>query len=64
MKLGEKVTWVLEPRLQATQSFGDAKLEEFDDSELSNINFTCGSPTNHQGLTSGKMALGLTLAAA
>ena len=40
MKLGEKVTWVLEPRLQATQSFGDAKLEEFDDSELSNINFT------------------------
>lgn len=29
MKLGEKVTWVLEPRVQITQSFGDAKLDEF-----------------------------------
>ena len=29
MKLGETVTWVLEPRVQLTQSFGDAKLDEF-----------------------------------
>lgn len=29
IKLGEDVTWVLEPRVQVTQSFGDAKLDEF-----------------------------------
>lgn len=29
IKLGESATWVVEPRVQVTQSFGDAKLDEF-----------------------------------
>ncbi len=29
IKVGDKVDWTLEPRVQVTQSFGDAKLEEF-----------------------------------
>jgi len=29
LKVGEKVSWVVEPRIQVTQSFGDAKLDEF-----------------------------------
>jgi len=29
IKLGESTTWVVEPRVQVTQSFGDAKLDEF-----------------------------------
>lgn len=32
LKAGEAVTWVLEPRVQLTQSFGDAKLDDFTDS--------------------------------
>lgn len=32
INLGENVTWVLEPRVQVTQSFGDAKLDEFAES--------------------------------
>jgi LPS-assembly protein len=32
LKAGESVTWVLEPRVQLTQSFGDAKLDDFTDS--------------------------------
>lgn len=30
IKTGDKVTWILEPRVQVTKSFGDAKLDEFD----------------------------------
>jgi len=30
IKLGENITWTLEPRVQFTQSFGDAKLDEFE----------------------------------
>ena len=37
MKIGESVTWVLEPRVQVTRSFGDAKLEEFVESSDSAI---------------------------
>ena len=29
IRLGESTTWVVEPRVQLTQSFGDAKLDEF-----------------------------------
>lgn len=29
VKVGEAVTWILEPRVQVTQSFGDARLDEF-----------------------------------
>jgi len=29
IRLGESTTWVVEPRVQVTQSFGDAKLDEF-----------------------------------
>ncbi|MEP3654080.1 MAG: LPS assembly protein LptD [Litorimonas sp.] len=32
LKAGETVTWVLEPRVQVTQSFGDAKLNDFTES--------------------------------
>ncbi len=39
LKAGESVTWVLEPRVQVTQSFGDAKLDEFVDSGAANLNF-------------------------
>ncbi len=31
LKVGETVTWVVEPRLQLTQSFGDPKLDDFTD---------------------------------
>jgi len=31
VKLGQDVTWILEPRVQVTQSFGDAKLDEFEE---------------------------------
>lgn len=31
IRLGEDVTWILEPRIQVTQSFGDAKLDEFEE---------------------------------
>ncbi len=37
VKLGENVTWVLEPRVQVTQSFGDAKLDEFVESGASDF---------------------------
>jgi len=37
IKLGEKVTWVLEPRLQITESFGDAKLDEFEEVGVTDI---------------------------
>ncbi len=40
MKVGEKVNWVLEPRLQVTQSFGDARLDEFTDSGAGDILFS------------------------
>ena len=31
LKAGESVSWVLEPRVQLTQSFGDARLDDFTD---------------------------------
>lgn len=37
VNLGEKVTWVLEPRLQLTHSIGDAKLDEFVESGATDI---------------------------
>lgn len=37
LKAGEAVTWVLEPRVQLTQSFGDAKLDEFTDSGAASL---------------------------
>lgn len=40
IKAGEDVTWVVEPRVQVTQSFGDAKLDEFTDSGATNLIFT------------------------
>ena len=40
LKTGEKITWVLEPRLQVTQSFGDAKLDEFTDAGVANLILT------------------------
>ncbi len=40
IKAGENVTWVVEPRVQVTQSFGDAKLDEFTDSGASDLVFT------------------------
>ena len=40
IKAGEAVTWVVEPRVQATRSFGDAKLDEFTDSGAADLIFT------------------------
>ena len=40
LKAGETVTWVLEPRVQVTQSFGDAKLDEFIESGASDVILT------------------------
>jgi len=40
IKLGESTTWVLEPRVQVTQSFGDAKLDEFVQSGAANMPLT------------------------
>ena len=40
IKAGETVSWVLEPRVQVTQSFGDAKLDEFTDSGAAGLIFT------------------------
>ncbi len=40
LKAGESVTWTLEPRVQVTHSFGDAKLDEFVASGASNILLT------------------------
>ena len=37
VKLGENVTWILEPRAQITQSFGDARLDEFVESGASDF---------------------------
>ena len=37
LKLGEKITWIAEPRLQVTHSFGDAKLDEFIESGATDI---------------------------
>jgi len=37
VKLGSNVTWILEPRAQITQSFGDARLDEFVESGASDI---------------------------
>ena len=37
LKAGEDVTWVLEPRVQLTQSFGDAKLDDFTDSGAASL---------------------------
>ena len=37
LKAGESVTWVLEPRVQLTQSFGNAKLDEFTDSGAASL---------------------------
>jgi len=37
VKLGKNVTWILEPRAQITQSFGDARLDEFVESGASDI---------------------------
>ena len=37
LKAGENVTWVLEPRVQLTQSFGDAKIDEFTDSVATDL---------------------------
>ena len=40
IKAGKTVSWVLEPRVQVTQSFGDAKLDEFTDSGAAGLIFT------------------------
>ena len=40
IKAGETVSWVLEPRVQVTQSFGDAKLDEFTNSGAADLIFT------------------------
>ena len=40
LKAGQSVTWVLEPRIQVTQSFGDAKLDEFTDSGAADLILT------------------------
>ncbi len=40
IKIGDTVNWTLEPRVQVTQSFGDAKLSEFVASAADNILFT------------------------
>ena len=37
VKLGESVSWTLEPRVQITQSFGDARLDEFVESGASDF---------------------------
>jgi len=37
LKAGESVSWVLEPRIQVTQSFGDAKLDEFEESGATSL---------------------------
>ena len=37
IKLGEDVSWIVEPRVQVTQSFGDAKLDEFEESGATGI---------------------------
>ena len=40
IKLGESTTWIVEPRVQVTQSFGDAKLDEFVLTGASDMPFT------------------------
>ena len=40
LKAGESVTWVLEPRVQLTHSFGDAKLDEFTQSGAADLILT------------------------
>ena len=40
LKTGEAVTWVLEPRVQLTQSFGNAKLDDFTNSNAANLILT------------------------
>jgi len=40
VKLGENVTWTLEPRAQITQSFGNARLDEFVESGASDLIFS------------------------
>lgn len=37
MKLGESITWILEPRVQVTHSFGDAKLDEFVENDATGL---------------------------
>jgi len=40
VKLGDKVTWIIEPRAQITHSFGDARLDEFVESGASDFILT------------------------
>ena len=40
IKLGEDISWTVEPRLQLTESFGDAKLDEFNESVATDIVFS------------------------
>ena len=40
IKAGKTVSWVAEPRIQVTQSFGDAKLDEFTESGAADLIFT------------------------
>lgn len=40
LKVGESVNWVLEPRVQVTHSFGDAKLDEFTESGATDVIFS------------------------
>ena len=37
LKAGEDVTWIVEPRVQVTKSFGDAKLDEFTQSGAADL---------------------------
>ena len=40
LKAGEAVTWIVEPRVQVTKSFGDAKLDEFTQSGAADLILT------------------------